>query len=62
MKATLSSTWILFLLLPLLILFPVLLIVAVPVVAVASWGFFHTPKHQPQTREDWWDENWRRFL
>lgn len=62
MKGTLVSTSILFALLPLFIMVPVLLIVAIPVVAAGSWGLMRTPKPKPVTLDDWWEDNWRRFL
>lgn len=62
MKGALSSTWILFVLLPLLILFPILLIIAIPGAIVMSWILMRTPKPKPYTFDDWWEDNWRSYL
>lgn len=62
MKGVLSSTWILFVLLPLLILFPVLLIIAIPGAIFVSWILMRTPKPKPYTLDDWWEDNWRSYL
>ena len=61
-NALASNVWILFLALPLIILFPVLLIVILPASAIISYFLMRKPKQREMTLDEWWDANWRSYL
>lgn len=57
-----ANTWLLFLLLPVIIMVPVLLLIIIPAVIVITIVLGHKPKPRPYTLDDWWEDNWKNHL